>query len=198
MNNLSIEIADDFQFGSTNKTPEFRSKFPAGKVPAFEGSDGGPYIAESDAIAQYVASSGPQAATLLGSGVVEQAQIRQWICFAENEVYGPMLSVVLWRVGYEAYDATKEENGAVRLRSALEIVETQLSRENGFLVCGRLTLADLSLASSLYWGFMHYLDEELRHDFPHTVEWYRRIIGEERVKEVFADASFVNARRMPE
>ncbi|KAJ5971599.1 uncharacterized protein N7479_001517 [Penicillium vulpinum] len=198
LNNVSLDIPTDFQFGITNKTPEFRAKFPAGKVPAFEAADDGPYIAESDAIAQFVASSGPQATILLGSTAVEQAQIRQWICFAENEVYGHMLSVVLWRVGYQPYNPDNETRGGKALRDALEIVETHLSREKGFLVCGRLTLADLSLASALYWAFMHYLDEQLRGEIPQTVQWYKRTIEEEGVREVFGEPNLVSVRRMPE
>uniref|UniRef100_A0A8B9WDG1 Elongation factor 1-gamma n=1 Tax=Bos mutus grunniens TaxID=30521 RepID=A0A8B9WDG1_BOSMU len=42
-----------FHFGQTNRTPEFLRKFPAGKVPAFEGDDGF-CVFESNAIAYYV------------------------------------------------------------------------------------------------------------------------------------------------
>ena len=41
-----------FHFGQTNRTPEFLRKFPAGKVPAFEGDDGF-CVFESNAIAYY-------------------------------------------------------------------------------------------------------------------------------------------------
>lgn len=51
--------------GKTNKTPTFLAKFPHGKVPAFEGEDG-TTIFDSDAIARYVAESGPLAAQLVG------------------------------------------------------------------------------------------------------------------------------------
>merc|ERR1712234_23968 len=50
-----LKIAEDFVFGETNKTPEFTKKFPLGKVPAFEGSDG-TLLTESNAIAYYVAN----------------------------------------------------------------------------------------------------------------------------------------------
>ena len=42
-------------FGETNKSAEFLKKFPLGKVPAFEGSDG-LILTESNAIAYYVAN----------------------------------------------------------------------------------------------------------------------------------------------
>merc|ERR1712083_1116909 len=50
-----LTVAKDFVFGETNKTPDFLKKFPLGKVPAFEGSDG-TILTESNAIAYYVAS----------------------------------------------------------------------------------------------------------------------------------------------
>merc|ERR1711910_107377 len=45
-----VTVAKDFVFGETNKAPEFLKKFPLGKVPAFEGSDG-VLLTESNAIA---------------------------------------------------------------------------------------------------------------------------------------------------
>ncbi|KAH0516671.1 Elongation factor 1-gamma [Microtus ochrogaster] len=44
-----------FHFGQTNRTPEFLRKFPAGKVPAFEGDDGF-CVFERNAIAYYVSN----------------------------------------------------------------------------------------------------------------------------------------------
>merc|ERR1712170_228541 len=49
-----LTVAKDFVFGESNKKPEFLKKFPLGKVPAFEGSDG-VLLTESNAIAYYVA-----------------------------------------------------------------------------------------------------------------------------------------------
>lgn len=51
-NNTSISLIPDFEFGQTNKSADFLSKFPLGKVPAFEGVDGFS-LYESAAIAFY-------------------------------------------------------------------------------------------------------------------------------------------------
>ena len=45
-------VGDSYKHGETNKTPEYLSKFPPGKVPAFEGKDGF-VLFESSAIARY-------------------------------------------------------------------------------------------------------------------------------------------------
>jgi elongation factor 1-gamma len=49
-NNLKIEVPP-FEFGKSNRTPEFLKKFPLGKVPAFEGKNVN--ICESNATAFY-------------------------------------------------------------------------------------------------------------------------------------------------
>merc|ERR1711971_16545 len=45
-----LTVSKDFKFGETNKSAAFLKKFPLGKVPAFEGSDG-TLLTESNAIA---------------------------------------------------------------------------------------------------------------------------------------------------
>jgi len=47
----------DFEVGKTNKSADFLSKFPFGKVPAYEGD--GVTLSESNAIAQYRTYSKP-------------------------------------------------------------------------------------------------------------------------------------------
>uniref|UniRef100_A0A8C0K9G9 Elongation factor 1-gamma n=1 Tax=Canis lupus dingo TaxID=286419 RepID=A0A8C0K9G9_CANLU len=61
-----------FHFGQTNRTPEFLRKFPAGKVPAFEGDDGF-CVFESNAIAYYVSNE-----ELRGNTPEAAAQVVQW------------------------------------------------------------------------------------------------------------------------
>ena len=66
-----MTVAKDFVFGETNKSPEFLKKFPLGKVPAFEGSDG-VLLTESNAIAYYVANDELRG----GSDAAARAQVR--------------------------------------------------------------------------------------------------------------------------
>ncbi|RAH68495.1 uncharacterized protein BO66DRAFT_326781 [Aspergillus aculeatinus CBS 121060] len=200
LNNLTLDIPQPFAFGTANKSPEFLEKFPTGKVPAFESSDGEVTLVESDAIAQYVAGCGPAAPALLGRNVAEQAAVRQWICFAETEVFRNMVAVVLWRVGMREYDARVDGEGAKGLEEALAVVERHLAggeREKDYLATeGGLSLADLTLASALFWAFMHYIDEEMRGRFPRVVRWYLRVVGAERVREVFGEPCLVAVRKV--
>ena len=69
-----MSLAKDFKFGETNKAPEFLKKFPLGKVPAFEGSDG-VLLTESNAIAYYVANDELRG----GSDAAARAQVRYFL-----------------------------------------------------------------------------------------------------------------------
>lgn len=70
LNGLQLAIPD-FVMRETNRSPEFLSKFPFGKVPTFEGADG-TNLFDTDAITEYIALSSPAAergtASVMASG----------------------------------------------------------------------------------------------------------------------------------
>ncbi|KAM5344961.1 hypothetical protein ACJ41O_010823 [Fusarium nematophilum] len=193
LNNLDIEIAP-YQHSVTNKSADFLAKFPAGKVPAFEGSDGF-CLAESDAIAQYVSQSGPRAGQLLGQDAMTSAKIRQWVSFFAEEIYPVVLDLVMWRVGMAPFDPATETTALARLEYGLAVLEKHLS--TGTLLVGdALTLADLTGASSLLWAFMHVVDEPMRKQFPKVVTWYLSTIENDEVKDVFGEPNLIEKRRL--
>jgi hypothetical protein len=102
---LEVDVKP-FEFGVTNKSPEFLDKFPLGKIPAFEGNDGFA-LTEGASIARYgqcldftacyieqhllftilslVASLAPESG-LLGDSLKDAALVDQWIHFVEHEI----------------------------------------------------------------------------------------------------------------
>ncbi|KAL4965417.1 Alpha/Beta hydrolase protein [Aspergillus stella-maris] len=199
LNGLDVALAPNFQMDTDNRSSSFLAKFPLGKVPALEVHDGnGTAIFESDAIAQFVAESGPAHDQLLGETPTERALIRQWICFANNEIMANVTNLVIWRVGMRPFDAAVEEKALEGLRRALACLEAHIAskKEGEWITTAQaLSLADLSLASSLYWGFMLIIDENMREEFPGATGWYKRVIAEEGVKAVFKQGTFVEKRR---
>ena len=188
--------------GVTNQSPEFLVKFPLGKVPAFEGADA-TLLFESDAIAQYVAESGPFRDTLLGKDAREKATIRQWISFSDHEIMEPVTQLVMWRVRMVPFDAYVEEKAMAILRRGLGCLERYLAgrREGEWLATttttaggGEPSLADFTLAGACYWGFMLVIDAKMRDEFPGVTRLYRRIIAREEVKSVFQEATFIEKR----
>jgi len=93
-----INVASDFVFGETNKSEQFLSKFPLGKVPAFE-TQSGECIAESNAIAYYVANQ-----QLRGNNDVDKAQVLQWMNFADSEVLPLSCTIVFPILGIIQYN----------------------------------------------------------------------------------------------
>ncbi|KAF7713378.1 Uncharacterized protein PECH_001317 [Penicillium ucsense] len=193
LNGLELAIAPDFVMGQTNTTPEFLAKFPFGKVPAFEAADG-TLLTESDAITQYIAESGPAAASLLGATPAERATIRQWICFAQGEVIEPVTQLGLWRLKYVPYNEATEKQALQRIERSLSYLETHLKNRTWLATSDKVSLADITVGSSLVWGFSLSIDAEMRNKYPLTMAWYERLTEVEGVKQAFGEKLFVEKR----
>merc|ERR1712241_1019113 len=96
-----VTVAKDFVFGETNKSPEFLKKFPLGKVPAFEGSDG-LLLTESNAIADYVANDELRG----GSEAAARAQVVQWMVMADNVI---LPAACTWVFPHHGHHAVQQE-----------------------------------------------------------------------------------------
>lgn len=180
--------------GKTNRTPDFLSKFPLGKVPAFEAANG-TTLFESDAITQYIAESGPAAEQLVGATPAERATIRQWICYAQGEILDPLTELALWRINLRPYDEKIEVANLARLERSLECLETHLKDRTWFVGNEKLSLADITVAAALVWGFSLVIDAEMRQKFPSVVTWYERMLEAEGVKQAFGEKKFIEKRQ---
>ncbi|KAL5365941.1 glutathione S-transferase [Aspergillus floccosus] len=193
MNNLELDVTPDFVLRRDNKTPEFLADYPMGKVPAFRAADG-LKVFESDAIAQYVAESGPCYEQLLGHNITERTIIRQWICMANNEIMEPILPLVLWRVGRRVFDQKIETINLEKLERGLNCLEGHIKDRMWVATDVKLSLADISMASALYWGLKFVIDEEMRHVYPGIMAWYKRTLESEGVQEAFGEMDLIDKR----
>lgn len=171
-------------------------------MPAFETTDGKVRLFESDAIAQYVAESGPASTQLLGRDAAERAQIRQWILFGENELMNAVVLLVLWRLGLTTYDENREKTALANLERALDVLEAHLTTrekegKQWLTTEEKLSLADISVASALMCGFCHVVDAEMRARFPLSLAWFERTRGSEGVKQAFGYREFKEKRQPP-
>ncbi|KAL6691280.1 eEF-1B gamma subunit-like protein [Trichoderma pleuroticola] len=193
INGVNIETAADYQHMATNKTPEFLSKFPIGKVPAFEASDG-TTIAESDAIAQYVAESGLSQRSCLEPMLVREPESVNGSASPITRFMETLMTVALCRARFKPHVPEKEVASAKGLAFGLGVVKKHLAGRE-WLATDKPSLADITLAAALYWAFMHYLDEGRRREYPVTTAWYLRVIGAEGIKEVFGPPNLVTAAK---
>ncbi|KAJ5586637.1 hypothetical protein N7450_006424 [Penicillium hetheringtonii] len=193
INGLELAIPE-FTMGVTNRTDDFIAKFPLGKVPAFSAADG-TNLFESDAIAQYIAESGPAAAQLMGATPALRAAIRQWVCFAQGEILDPITQMALWRLKYAPYNADVETKSLERLERSLACLETHLKGRTWFVDADKVSMADITVASALVWGFSMVIDAEMRQKYPTVCAWYERTIQQDGVKEAFGEKNYIEKRQ---
>ncbi|KAF7927108.1 hypothetical protein BELL_0500g00020 [Botrytis elliptica] len=193
-NKKTIDMFPDFVMFQTNRTPEFLSDFPLGRVPVFKDATSF-QLFESDAITQYAAESGPAMNQLLGSNIKARATIRQWISFANNEIFEPITTLIFWRYGFLPFEKRAEDEAMGKLEIVLGILESQLSKHMYVSGTDDISLADISVAAALYWGFDQVIDVEMRGKFPKLVEWYEGTIKHEHLSPFWGEQKFVEKRR---
>uniref|UniRef100_A0A8I3NCW4 Elongation factor 1-gamma n=2 Tax=Canis lupus familiaris TaxID=9615 RepID=A0A8I3NCW4_CANLF len=169
-----------FHFGQTNRTPEFLRKFPAGKVPAFEGDDGF-CVFESNAIAYYVSNE-----ELRGNTPEAAAQVVQWVSFADSDIVPPASTWVFPTLGIMHHNKQATENAKEEVRRILGLLDTHLKTRT-FLVGERVTLADITVVCTLLWLYKQVLEPSFRQAFPNTNRWFLTCINQPQFRAVLGE-----------
>merc|ERR1712128_192526 len=185
-----LTVAKDFVFGETNKTPDFLKKFPLGKVPAFEGSDG-VILTESNAIAYYVANEELRG----GSDAAARAQVVQWMCMADNEILPASCTWVFPTMGIMQFNKNATDRAKEDIKTALKTLNDHLLTRT-FLVGERLTLADIAVACTLLNLYKQVLDPAFRKPFLNVTRWFTTVINQPNAKAVIG--SFTLCSKMAE
>eukprot|EP00158_Paraphelidium_tribonemae_P001355 Partr_v1_DN24295_c0_g1_i1_m36562 putative Elongation factor len=182
---VELDIPADFEFGVTNRTPEYLAKFPYGKAPAMETTEGPLY--ESEAIAYYVAISNPDA-KLLGSTNYEKARVLQFQ-FLSAGTFGSNLGKWYFPLkGWAAYNESEVIKAKNDLHAALATFDKEVKGKT-YLVGEGVTLADISVAATLFTGFTQLFDEEYRSAFPNVTRWFEHAISLPEFKSVVGEYS---------
>nr|XP_043628780.1 elongation factor 1-gamma-like [Erigeron canadensis] len=171
---VQVKWADNFEMGVSNKTPEFLTMNPIGKVPVLETPDGP--VFESNAIARYVARLKNDNA-LFGSSSIEYGQVEQWIDFASLEIDANLLAWIRPRFGYGNYIAPVEEASIAALKRALGALNTYLAAHT-YLVGHGVTLADIVMTCNLYLGFKALMTKTFTSEFPHVERYFWTMINQ--------------------
>merc|ERR1712121_114879 len=185
-----LTVAKDFVFGETNKTPDFLKKFPLGKVPAFEGSDG-TILTESNAIAYYVANDELRG----GNDAAARAQVVQWMCMADNEILPASCTWVFPTMGIMQYNKNATDRAKEDVKAALKTLNDHLLTRT-FLVGERVTLADIAVACTLLNLYKQVLDPSFRKPFMNVTRWFTTVINQPNAKDVIG--SFALCSKMAE
>jgi len=176
-----VSVAKDFVFGETNKTPAFTAKFPLGKVPAFEGSDG-TLLTESNAIAYYVANEELRG----GADAASRAQVVQWMCWADSEVLPASCTWVFPCMGIMQYNKNSTERAKEDVKAALDALNNHLLTRT-FLVGERVSLADIAVCCTMMNLYKMVLDPAFRKPYGNVNRWFTTVINQPNVKAVVGD-----------
>ena len=154
LNGLELKLASeapDFTMGVTNKSDEFLTKFPLGKVPALETHGADPfYVTESVAIGYFVADSGAARTQLLGADVRERAKVQEWLLRAEADI---MPAVVKGTRpargnGRPGFTLTEKETADAKneFHRQLKFIEHELASREWLAGTNAFSLADEAVA----------------------------------------------------
>lgn len=108
----------------------------------------------------------------------------------------PVVTVILPRFGFVPFDQGAEDQAVSKLERSVESLERHISGKT-WLAGEKISLADISIAASLVWGFTFAIDVEMRNKYPGVVAWYERVIATEGVKKAFGETKFVEKRTAP-
>merc|ERR1712212_1340887 len=192
-----VSAPPDFVLGVTNKTDEFLSKFPLGKVPALTTAEGKNF-SESNAIAFYLADE-----QLRGKSVEDKAFVQQWVSFADNEILPASSAWVFPVMGIMPPNKQAMDKARAELRRSLLALNSHLHYKT-FLVGERITLADISVMSNLMLAYKWVLDPEFRAGFNNVTRWFVTMVNQKNVKKVVGDftlcskAAQVDGKKMAE
>ena len=177
-----LSLDPDFVFGDTNLSKEWLAKFPLGKVPGVELS-GGQTMDESNSAAWLLCPD-----NMTGGGDKNiQSSILRWISLSDLEVTPASCNWVYPRAGLMPASPDMERGRADLLRF-LTWLNTEL-RLRTWLVGERITLADISLMSSLLLVFSNKALLDMGEELPHVTRWYNTVINQKNVKSVLQGVS---------
>jgi len=176
----NVTVDPKFEYGKTNTSADFLKKFPLGKVPAFESNN--TYLNESDAIAQYVSNE----ALLGGSNAADQAAVREYASFSENEIVPSACTWVFPTLGFKQYNKQDTDDAMNHLKKCLEKLNNDLLTKT-FLVGERVTLADITLCTSLVMLYVQVLDPKFREAYVNVNRWFETCINQPNFKNILGE-----------
>ena len=172
---LGIELEEkllDFSKGE-HKNPEYLALNPNGAVPTLV--DGDFVLTESRSIMQYLASKKPESG-LLPKDEAARADVTRWQ-FWDSSHFSPQLGTYTFEklikgmVGLGEPDVAKLTEALANFRRFGAVLNQRLEGRE-YVVGNGLTLADLTLASSLMYAKQ---TEVPLAEFPNVEKWFARI-----------------------
>lgn len=158
-------------FNGGVRTPEFLDRNVMGEVPVLE--DGDMVLTQSGVIQDYISS---KTGKLGGKSAAERRDVLRWMFFDNHKISGVAggLRFMMNFMPEDRRNADVISFQAGRLKTALQVVETQLSSTT-WLAAADMTIADISVAGYLFYPEPFTFD---RADYPHIDRWLNAIAAQ--------------------
>ena len=170
------------------RRPEFLAMNPAGEVPVLV-QPGGPTLADSAAICEYLEETAP-APPLLPGAPEERAEVRRLVAWFDikfnrevsDNLIGEKFTKRFLRLGQP--DTRALRAGKANIRYHLDYIGW-LTERRTWLAGGAFSLADVTAAAHL--SALDYLDDVPWSEHPGARDWYARVKSRPSFRGILAD-----------
>jgi len=177
----------DFEQVVSNADPtskDILALSPLGKLPVLQTNEGS--VFEANAITRYIARLGK--GHLYGANDFEIAQIEQFLDVAASEIELPSNVWIYPILGYIPNNAAAVQKAQGGIRKVLGFLNKHLQTRT-YLVGERITIADIAVATSLYYLYQKVLDTKFRHPYVNTNRWYLTVVNQPEFKSVVGEVT---------
>merc|ERR1712010_185338 len=161
----------EVQINKDGSVPEGAS--PTGLFPCLETPNG--CISESNAICRYIARARPQG-DLYGRSFFSSAQIDSYIDWSLVNLEVPALLLVLPLMGRMEKNFTVVKKAQADFENGLKRLEADLALRT-FIVGDRLSLADVIIATILYYPMKFFMDAAYRRKYPNLTRYFSFVVA---------------------
>lgn len=182
---VPLETVNIEVFKGATQTPEFLTKNPNGKIPVLE--DDGLFLWESNAILEYVAAKADRS-DLAPTAPRERADVDRWLSWQAAHFSHAVGKVAFERVvkrlaGLGPPDEAAIAKGTEEFARFAKVLDTSLAGKE--FLCGRLTIADFSVA--LYAAATENCGLDFT-PYPNARVWLGRMLARESIRSTLASA----------
>ena len=180
-----LEVVNVDVFKGATKTPEFLARNPNGKIPVLE--DDGFFLWESNAILGYVAAKADRT-DLAPTNPRERADVDRWLNWQAAHFSQAVGKVAFERVvkklaGWGPPDEAAIAKGTAEFATYAKVLDESLEGKEH--LCGRLTIADFSVAT--YAAATENCGLDLG-PYPNARKWLGRMLARESMRSTLAAA----------
>lgn len=130
-------------------------------------------LSEAYAIVQYLAANFNQ--RLMGNNTWENAQVNQWVQFAQNEITRYNRNLIYPILGFYELNAQEAQRAATDIMQQIQVLDSHLAGRQ-YIVGNEITLADLEMFFPLRFYMQLVFNQETRSMMPNVVSWFTNMM----------------------